>query len=78
MKLIWEFNFLSFLVCANGVFKSLCKLKHRSFLPNIKKHFFTMRVTKHRHRVPRAVVESPSLEIFKSCLDGSWALGLPA
>jgi len=38
-------------------------------LLNIKKHFFTLRVTKHCHRLPREVVESPSLEILKSHLD---------
>ena len=45
------------------------KLKHRRSPLNISKHFFTVRVTKHWYRFPREVVESPSLEIFKSCLD---------
>lgn len=33
---------------------------------NIRKHFFTVRVIKHCHRMPREVVDSPSLEIFRS------------
>ncbi|KAK4833028.1 hypothetical protein QYF61_027410 [Mycteria americana] len=45
------------------------KLKHRRFPLNIRKHFVTVRVTEHQHRLPRKVVESPSLEILKSCLD---------
>ncbi|KAK4831658.1 hypothetical protein QYF61_018625 [Mycteria americana] len=42
------------------------KLKHRRFHLNIRKHFFTVRVTKHWHRLPREVV---SLETVKSHLD---------
>ena len=45
------------------------KLKHRRFPLTIRKHFFTVRVTKHWHRLPRGVVEYPSLEIFKRHLD---------
>jgi len=45
------------------------KWKHRTFLLNICKYFFTVRVTEHQDRLPREVVEPPTLQIFKSCLD---------
>ncbi|KFV74050.1 hypothetical protein N308_04883, partial [Struthio camelus australis] len=45
------------------------KLKHRKFHLNIRKSFFTVRVTEHWKRLPREVVQSPLLEIFQSRLD---------
>jgi len=44
------------------------KLKQRKFHLNRRKNFFPLRVTERWHRMPREVVESPSLEIFQTRL----------
>ncbi|KFW70887.1 hypothetical protein AS28_11237, partial [Pygoscelis adeliae] len=41
------------------------KLKKGRFTSDIRKKFFTMRVVRHWTRLPREVVDAPSLEAFK-------------
>jgi len=45
------------------------RMKHREFHLNMRKNFFPLRVMEPWNRLPREVVESPSLEVFKTGLD---------
>jgi len=47
------------------------KLKESRFRLDVRKRFFTLRVMKHCHRLPREVVDAPSLETFKARLVGA-------
>ena len=47
------------------------KLKHRKFQMNMRENFLTVRLTESWNRLPKGVMESPSPEIFKACLEAA-------
>ena len=69
LEIITQSRFREGFSCSQQVQFNGHKLKQRKFRLNMRKNFFPLRVTEHWNRLPEEVVESPSLEIFKTCLD---------
>ena len=59
------------------------RLKEHRFRSDIRSKLFILRVVRHWHRLPRAAVDAPSLEVLKARLDGAlgslgwWEVSLP-
>jgi len=56
-------------LCSDRTRGNGLKLQYRNFQKDMQKNLLTKTVTEHWNRLPREVVESPSLEIFKPHLD---------
>ena len=60
---------LFLVVCSNRTRNNGLNLEYRKFHKNMWKNFFMVMVMKHWNRLVREVVESPSMEVFKTQLD---------
>ena len=60
-------------VCGDRTRGNGFKLKEGRFRLDTRKKSFTVRVERHWHRLPRDVVDAPSMETFKARLIRPWA-----
>jgi len=58
-------------VCCDRTWRNGITVKEGRFRSDVRKEFFTIRVVRQWHRLPRAVVDAPSLQTPKVRLDGA-------
>jgi len=58
-------------VCSDRTRGNGFRMKEGRFRLDIRKKFFTMSVVRPWHRLPKEVVDAPSLETFRVRLDGA-------
>jgi len=82
MKILAAFQYLqgAYDKAGEGLFTRACSdrtrgngfmLKNGRFRLDTRRKFFTTRVVRHLHRLPREAVAAPSLEVFRARLDGA-------
>ena len=57
------------MMCSNRTRSNGLKVEHRKFYTDMQKNLFMVRMMEHWNRLPRGIVESLSMEIFKTHLD---------
>ena len=60
-------------LCSDRMRGNGFKLKESRFTLDMKEKFFSLRVVRPWHRVPREAVAAPGLEVSKAGLDRAWS-----